>query len=132
MLTEISGKFHLDGTTSSDDSVCLDSSQYDHDSIIKGAGSLLDVLRGATSDDNCDRFSLGALSEHIISLATKLDFFELTAGTENIIIEAISSGLQDSTGCLAYALQIFLRDTTCAENASVCEVLGGQVTDWEL
>lgn len=104
MLTEMSGKFHFDGTASSDDSVCLDSSQYDHDSIIKGAGSLLNVLRGATSDDNCDRFSRGALSEHIISLATKLDFFELTAGTENIIIEAISSGLQDSTGCLAYAL----------------------------
>ena len=132
VLTEESRKFHLDGTTTSDDGVCLDGSKDDHNSIIERAGSLSNVLGSASSKDNSNRLGVGAFSEHVVSLRSELSLFEFTSVTENRRFETVSSSLENGTSGLADALEIILRDATSAENVSVSEVLSGQVTDREL
>lgn len=83
VFTQESRKFHLDGATSSDDGVSLNSSENDHYGIIEGACSLLNILRGATSDDDSHGLGAGALSEHIVALISELNLFEFSADTEN-------------------------------------------------
>ena len=136
MFTQESRKFHLDCAASSNDSVSLNSSQYDHYGIIEGTCSLLDILSGATSDDDGHGLGACALSEHIVALISELNLFEFSADTENSLstffFETINSSLQDSASGLAHTLEIIFSNTAGAENVSVSEILSGKITDWKL
>ena len=136
MFTQESRKFHLDCTASSNDSVSFNSSQYDHYGIIEGTCSLLDILRGATSDDDGHGLGAGALSEHIVALISELNLFEFSADTENSLstffTETVNSSLQDGASGLAHTLEIIFSNTAGAENVSVSEILSGKITDWKL
>ena len=101
MITKVSGKFHFDGTTTGDDGVSSDGSGHDHDGIIEGAGCLFDVLGGTSSDDESDSLCVGARGEHVVSLITELDLFELTAGSKNTRGDSIGRSLNYSTSGLA-------------------------------
>ena len=136
MFTQESRKFHLDCAASSNDSVSLNSSQYDHYGIIEGTCSLLDILSGSTSDDDGHGLGAGALSEHIVALISELNLFEFSADTENSLstffIETVNSSLQDGASGLAHTLEIIFSNTAGAENVSVSEILSGKITDWKL
>ena len=83
MFTQESRKFHLNGATSSDDGVSLNSSENDHYGIIEGSCSLLNILSSTTSDDDGHGLGTSALSEHIVALISELNLFEFSADTEN-------------------------------------------------
>ena len=114
----------------------LNSSQYDHYGIIEGTCSLLNILRGATSDDDGHGLGAGALSEHIVALISELNLFEFSADTENslstLFIKTVNCSLQDGASGLAHALEIIFSNTAGAENVSVSEILCGKITDWKL
>lgn len=61
-----------------------------------------------------------------------MHFLEDAAGAEDVLGDALDSCLEDGTGCFGNAVQVILRDAASAEDVTVCEVLGGQVADWEL
>lgn len=91
---------------------------------------LLKVLGGTSSQDESGRLGLLASSEHVIPFISELDLFELSAFSENIWGETLSGSLEDGTSGLGDSLQVIHGDTTSAEDISVSEVLGGEVTDW--
>ena len=93
---------------------------------------LLQVLGGTSSQDKGCRLGLLALSEHVVPLVSELDLLELPASTEHVLADALDSGLEDSASGLGNSLQIVLLYSSGAEDISVREVLGGQVTDWKL
>ena len=85
MFTQESRKFHLDGASTSHDSVSLNGSEHDHYGVIEGASSLLNILRGATSDDDGHGLGACALGEHIVALISELNLFEFSADTEHLL-----------------------------------------------
>ena len=75
---------------------------------------------------------MGNLSKHVIAVVSKLHFLELAACSKNLLRQAISSCLNLATGCLHHALEIFRWNPARAEDVSISEVLGRQITDWQL
>ena len=132
LLTEESGEFHLNCTTTSNDGVSLDGAEHDHDSVIQGAAGLLNVLGSTTSEDHGDGLALHALGEHVVSFTAELNFLELAALSHDFLGDAVNGGLNLGAGGLGDGLQIPHGDAASAENVSVGEVLGGQVTDGQL
>merc|ERR1712147_441620 len=47
----MSGKLHLDGTTSSNNGVGFESTSDDHDGVIKGSLGFFKILGGTSSED---------------------------------------------------------------------------------
>lgn len=58
-------------------------------------------------------------------------FLEPTAGAENVWGNIVDSGLEYSSGGLGDSVNILVGYSACAEDASVCEPLSGEVTDGE-
>jgi len=73
-----------------------------------------------------------AIGEHVESFTSELNFFELAAFSHNLLGNTVNGGLNLGTSGLGDVLEIPDRDTTSAENVSVCEVLSGQVTNGHL
>ena len=93
-----------DGTSTSNDSVRFDSSSNDHDSIIQGSVCFFKILNGSTSKDHSGSFSVGTFGEHVISFITKLNFFEKTATSENIVGQTVDSGLKNGSSSFGNSL----------------------------
>jgi hypothetical protein len=132
MLAQMSAQLHLNSTTASDDGVGFYCAGHNHNGIIKRAGSLLNVLSSATSDDQGNSLGAYALSKHVESLVTELNLLKLTTLSHDGISQSMSSGLNLTTCGFCNALQILDGDTTSAEDVSVREVLGGKIADWQL
>lgn len=132
VVTEETGKLHLDGTATGNDGVGLDGSKHNHDGVVEGTGGLLDVLGSSTSDHNSHSLCLVALSEHVVAFTTELNLLKLATGAKNVVLASVDGGLDDGAGGLADTLEILLGHATGTEDVSVCEVLGGQVTNGEL
>jgi hypothetical protein len=75
---------------------------------------------------------MGNLSKHVIAVVSKLHFLELAACSKNLLRQAISSCLNLATGCLHHALEILRWNPARAEDVSISEVLGRQITNWQL
>lgn len=132
VLSQVSWKFHLDGTTSSNYGIGLNGSSDNHNSIIKWSFSLINILICTTSKYDCAWFSGWAFCEKIVSFASELNFFELTADSEDIFSDSVCGCLDDTTSWLWNSVEVVTWDSTSAEKVSVGEVLGGQVSNWEL
>jgi hypothetical protein len=132
LLAEVSAEFHLNCTTTSNDGVSLNCAEHNHNSVIEGTASFLNVLSSTTSEDYGDGLALEALGEHVVSFTAELNFLELAALSQNLLGNAVDGSLNLGTGGLGDVLEIPHGDTTSAENISVSEVLSGQVTDREL
>jgi len=125
LFLKVARKFHLDSTSSSNDSLSLDSSDNNHESIVEGSLSFLNVLRSSTSQNDSDSLGSGTASEHVVAFVTELYLLELVAVTENLLIDTVSGGLHDSTDGLGSSLEIVDGATSSAENISVSEILSG-------
>jgi hypothetical protein len=87
-------------------------------------------LRGSTSKDHGGTLGVLAISEHIESLISDLDFLEFSASSQNIISEAMDGSLQNGSGGFSNSLEIIFLNSTGAENISVSKVLSGKITNW--
>lgn len=132
MFAEVSAELHFDGTTTGDDGVGLNCAGNNHDGVVEGASGFLDVLGGTTTDDHGDGLGGNTLGEHVVSLVTELDFLELSTLAHDSFAKTVGGSLNLSTGSLGNALQIVRGDATSAEDISISEVLGGEVTNGEL
>ena len=130
MFTQMSRKFHLDSTATSDNSVSFDSSENNHDSIVKRTSSFFNILRSTTTNNKSDSLCAFTLSKEVISFRSKLFLLKHAAISENFVLHAMHSCLNLGTGCFANSIEIPLRNTTRAENVSISEVLSSQITDW--
>jgi hypothetical protein len=128
----MSAQLHFNSSTASNNGVSLYCAGDNHNGIIKRAGSLLNVLSSATSDDQGNSLGAYALSKHVESLVTELNLLKLTTLSHDGIRQSMSSGLNLTTCGFCNALQILDGDTTSAEDVSVREVLGGKIADWQL
>jgi len=70
-----------------------------------------------------------AFSEHVESLGSELDLLEFTAMSEDLLLDSINGGLDNTASCLGDTVEIVKLDTSSAENLSVSEVLGSEITD---
>lgn len=73
-----------------------------------------------------------AFFKKIESLCTDLSFLESTACSQNIRSYVINSCLQSCTSSFGDSVDIFLRDSTCAENTSICEPLSCKISNRQL
>lgn len=132
LLSQVAGEFHLDGTTSSNNSLGLNSSDDNHEGIIERSFGFFNVLRSSSSKDDSYGFSGGASSEHVETSISKLDFFEFLTGSENLFGDTVSSSLHDSSSGFGASIEITKRASSSAEDVSVSEVLSGQISNREL
>jgi len=58
-----------------------------------------------------------------------LDLLEFTAMSEDLLLDSINGGLDNTASCLGDTVEIVKLDTSSAENLSVSEVLGSEITD---
>ena len=131
LLSQVAGEFHLDGTTSSNNSLGLNSSDDNHEGIIERSFGFFNVLRGSSSQDDGDSLGSRASSEHVVSLASELDFLKLFTGSEDLFGDTVSGSLHNSTSGLSSSVHIVKRASSSAEDFSVSEVLGGQISNGE-
>jgi hypothetical protein len=132
LLSQVAGEFHLDGTTSSNNSLGLNSSDDNHEGIIEGSFGFFNVLRSSSSKDDSYGFSGGASSEHVETSISELHFFEFLTGSENLFRDTVSSSLHDSSSGFGASIEITKRASSSAEDVSVSEVLSGQISNGEL
>ena len=110
----------------------LDGPDDNHNSIVKGPSSFLDILGSTASDDQSHSLGACALSEEIESVVSKLFFLKLSTPSKNTIGDSVGGGLDSSTSGLADSLQVILGHSASAEDVSVSKVLGGKITNREL
>ena len=132
MFAQVAGQLHFNGTAASDNSLRAERPHDHHDGVVERTGSLFDVLGSTTADHNCHSARRHTLRKHVESFVSELNFLELAAISHDLISESIGGGLNDSTSGFAHAVQVFLLDTSRAEDVSVCEVLRGQITHGQL
>ena len=60
----------------SDNSVVLDGTSDDHDSVVERALSFFHELLGTTTDEDCARLGLGTSSEEVESVVKKMSFIK--------------------------------------------------------
>jgi len=132
VLSEVARELHFDGASTGHNGVRLDGSTHNHGGIVEGPLSLLEILLSTSSEHEGGRLGLLTASEHVVSLVTKLDLLELAANSEHVRGESLHGGLKDSTGSLGNTGHIILLDSTGAEDVSVGEVLGGEITNGEV
>jgi hypothetical protein len=107
----------------------LDSTSHDHDGVVEGTLSLIDVLIGTSSEDEGARLGPGAAGEEVVSLRAKLNFLKLATSTENIVGQSVDSGLDNTAGGLGKTSKVVAGNSTSAEEVSISEVLGGEVAN---
>ena len=74
---------------------------------------------------------MGNLSKHVIAIVSKLHFLELAACSQNFLRQTISSRLNLAASGLYHALEILRWNPAGAEDVSISEILGRQITDWQ-
>lgn len=75
---------------------------------------------------------MGTVFEEIESFCSDLHFLKWATSAQNIGCESIDCCLNNSSSRFLDSLDIFRVDSSSAEQVSVCEVLGGQITDRQL
>lgn len=68
----------------------------------------------------------------IESLCTDLSFLESTASSQNIGSYVIDRCLQSGTSSFGDSVDIFLWNSTCTENSSICEPLSSKISNRQL
>jgi hypothetical protein len=132
VFSKITRKLHLDSTATGNDGAGLDCTTDNHNSIIERALSLINVLVCTTSENNSARLGSWAPSEEIVSLSTNLNFLEITAGSENILGEAVDCCLDNTSGGLSKSQKIITGNSSSTEEVSVSEELGSKIADRKL
>lgn len=125
-------EFEFDGTTTSNNVFGSETSSDDHNSVVEGSFSFLDELISSSSEQDSGGFGLRAVGEQVVSGSSDLSFLEMAASAENLRRKSINSGLNHSSGSLGDSHQIFLLHSTSAENSTVSEILGSQITNRQL
>jgi hypothetical protein len=96
---------------------------------VDGSLGFLNELIGSSSDDDSAGFGIGASGEEIEAFGADLNFLELAADSEGILADVVAGVVEYGSSGFGDAFQVVIGDTAGAENISVSEVLGGQISD---
>lgn len=136
VVIEVDGEGNLNSTTSSDERVGLEHTLDNTERVVDGSLDLIkEELVGTTDNDSLARLKSHALEEHVFPV-TDTALLNLGAGTKILSLEFlgtildISEGDNDlSTGGLGDTAEIELFNSADGNNASLDEVLEGEVID---
>lgn len=134
----------------SNNSVVLDGTSYNHDGVVKRTLSFFHELLGTATDEDRACFSLGASGEEVepinmnahctamnwccelseLPFTTDLLLFETVARSEDGIVHTGDSSEDRSSASFHGPLEIFINNAPSAEHVAVGEVLSGDVSNW--
>mmetsp|Transcript_28900 Transcript_28900/g.59096 ORF Transcript_28900/g.59096 Transcript_28900/m.59096 type:complete len:506 (-) Transcript_28900:234-1751(-) len=124
--------FHLDGAAARHHLVANEPSLDDAQRVVNGAVGLFDELLAAAPQHDGGRLGVRAASDEVEALVPNLVFSEVTRLAEHVRGQVRHRALDLAPRGLGGSVQVSRLHSPRAEQTTVREILGGEVSDGEL
>mmetsp|Transcript_40927 Transcript_40927/g.92111 ORF Transcript_40927/g.92111 Transcript_40927/m.92111 type:complete len:324 (+) Transcript_40927:144-1115(+) len=125
------GDLHLDGPAAGHHLPPHQPALHDAQGVVDRPVGLFDELLRATAEDDGGRLGLGAARENVEALVPNLVLGEVSGEAEDVLGEVVDRALDLAARGLGDAVQVRSLHPPRAKEASVGEVLSGEVADGE-